>query len=407
MKDYLDIDLSKHNIGKEYYRNNKKCIFDPIREILILETPEEVIRQKFIKYLINDLKVPKNKIKVEVPMCHFQKGAKGRADIVVYGEDDDGINIPIFIVECKAPNIPLIDEVWNQVEKYDEILCTGLIVITNGNYTYASLWDNEDETYYLIENIPEYNKLLENENFKVIKNNYEKWKRPNFNELTSKENIDLFFDFGWIGKDTEEKLYPLIMNLAGFLHDETIELIPANKNVINIIETGHRYTSFGNAAGGSFTGDYRYFILKDCYSNNQIISISIFGLFKCTNDPVFGNRKGNTTLVVAIDDFDKRHNSLELNMDRYTIVDGNKYTIWHDGTLTVGKGGAAKRKDVIDYIKNVDSSMVNNEDKIIIGSLDCSKEINWNQESTKDFIINIIKYAILRDEFRRLRENTH
>lgn len=404
MKDYLDIDLSKYDIGKKYYRNNKKCIFDPIREILILETPEEIIRQKFIKYLINDLKVPKNKIEVEVPMCYFQKGAKGRADIVVYGEGDDGINIPIFIIECKAPNIPLIDEVWNQVEKYDEILCTGFIVITNGNYTYASLWDDEDETYYPIENIPEYNKLLEDENFKIIKNNYEKWKRPNFNELTSKENIDLFLDFGWIGEDTEEKLYPLIMNLAGFLHDETIELSPVNKKEINIIENGHRYTSFGNAAGGSFTGDYRYFILKDYYGNNQIISISIFGLFKCTNDPVFGNRKGNTTLVVAIDDFDKRHNSLELNIDRYTIVDGNKYTIWHDGALTVGKCGAVKRKDVIDYIKSVDSSMVNNDDKIILGSFDCSKEINWNQKSTKDFIINITKYAILRDKFRMLKK---
>ena len=166
MEDYLDIDLSKYDIGKEYYRNNKKCIFDPIREILILETPEEIIRQKFIRYLIDNLKVPKNKIGVEVPMCHFQKGAKGRADIVVYGEDDN----TIFIVECKAPNIPLIDEVWNQVEKYDDILCTGLIVITNGNYTYAALWNDEDQSYYIIENMPEYNMLLDDENFDIIEN---------------------------------------------------------------------------------------------------------------------------------------------------------------------------------------------------------------------------------------------
>lgn len=117
MEDYLDIDLSKYDIGKEYCRNNKKCIFDPIREILSLETPEEIIRQKFIMYLIDNLKVPKNKIGVEVPMCHFQKGAKGRTDIVVYGEDDN----PIFIVECKAPNIPLIDEDESYYRKYARI----------------------------------------------------------------------------------------------------------------------------------------------------------------------------------------------------------------------------------------------------------------------------------------------
>lgn len=192
--------------------------------------------------------------------------------------------------------------------------------------------------------MPEYNMLLDCENFDIIENDCKKWERPKFNELTSKENIDLFLDFGWIGEDTEEDLYPLIMNLAGFLQDETIEIEPINKRGINIIENGHRYTSFGNAAGGRFTGDYRYFILKDYYGNNQIISISIFGLLKCTNNPVFGNRKGNTTLVVAIDDFDKRHNSLELNIDRYTIVNGNKYTIWYDGALTVGKYGAVKKK---------------------------------------------------------------
>ena len=402
MEDYLDIDLSKYDIGKEYCRNNKKCIFDPIREILSLETPEEIIRQKFIMYLIDNLKVPKNKIGVEVPMCHFQKGAKGRADIVVYGEDDN----TIFIVECKAPNIPLIDEVWNQVEKYDDILCTGLIVITNGNYTYAALWNDEDQSYYIIENMPEYNMLLDDENFDIIENDCKEWKRPKFNELTSKENIELFLDLEWIGEDTEEDLYPLIMNLAGFLHDETIEIEPINKRGINIIENGHRYTSFGNAAGVKWTGDYRYFILEDSGGNNQIVSISIFGSFKCTNDPVFGNRKGKTVLIVAIDDFDTSHNSLQLNIDKYTIVNGNKYTIWHDGTLTVGKGGAVKRKDVVDYIKSVDSSMVNNDDKIILGSFDCSKEINWNQKNTRDFIINIIKYAILRDEFRMLKKSS-
>ena len=404
MKEYLEINLNKYNIGKSYYRNNKKCIFDLIREILILETPEEIVRQKFINYLIDDLKVPKNKIEVEVPMCHFKKGARGRADIVVYGEETDGTNIPIFIVECKAPNIPLTDDVWNQVERYDDILLTGFIVITNGNYTYASLWDNDDEKYYLIENIPEYNDILGGTDFKIIENNFEKWKRPKFNELLSKENINCFFELGWIGEDTKKELYSLILNLASFLQDETIQIKSINKKGINIIESGHRYTYFGNVGGWTWAGDYRYFILEDNCGNNQILSMLIFGSLKCSNDPVFGNRKGNTVLVVAIDDFEKKHNSLQLNIDRYTCVDRNKYTIWHDGTLTIGKRGAAKRKDVIDYIKSVDPTMVINE-RIILGSFDCSKEINWNQQSTKDFIINTIKYAVLRDEFRRLNKN--
>lgn len=49
--------------------------------------------------------------------------------------------------------------------------------------------------------MPEYNMLLDDENFDIIENDCKEWKRPKFNELTSKENIDLFLDFGWIRED--------------------------------------------------------------------------------------------------------------------------------------------------------------------------------------------------------------
>lgn len=395
-----------YDIGREYYRKSQKCIFDPIREIFIVETPEEIIRQKFVRYLIEDLNVPKSKIEVEVPMTHFKKGAKGRADIVVYGENKDGFNVPIILIECKAPNVPLIDEVWFQAYKYDEILGAGFIIITNGNHTYGAVWNEEDEEYCFIEELPKYQQLLSGGYFKFIYDNSEGWKRPDFSELTSKNTIKEFLEYGWIGEGTDGYLYPLIINLAGFLQDTSVKFSPINIEGLNIIEDGHRYTSFGNAAGGTWEGDYRYFILEDKEGNNQIISMSIFGSLKCTDHPMFGNRKGHTTLVVAIDDFEKRHNSLQLNIDKYTIVKGNKYTIWHDGTMAVGKNGSAKRKEVIDYIKSQDLSMVDSEGRVILGSFDCSKEIRWNQQSTKHFIKNLIKYAILRDEFRRIKQDS-
>ncbi|MFU0824066.1 type I restriction enzyme HsdR N-terminal domain-containing protein [Clostridium sp.] len=399
----LDIDFSHYDIGKTYYRQNNKCIFDPIREILIIETPEEIVRQKFIRYLIEELKVPKNKIGVEVPMTYFKKGARGRADILVYGEDEEGYNVPIIIVECKAPGIPLVDEVWFQAYKYDNILGAGFIIITNGDYTYAAVWDEVDKEYHYIEELPKYEDFISDKSFKFIFDDSEGWKRPDFKELLSKKNIEEFLDFGWIGEDTSENLYPLIMNLAGFLHDPKIKCSPFKVNGLNIIEDGHRYTWFGNAAGGIWEGDYRYFIIEDETGNNQIVSISIFGKAKCFNDPKWGNSKGTTTLVVAIDDFDKRHNSLQLNIDKYTKIKGNNYLVWHDGTLTIGKKGSAKRKEVIEFVQKQDPSLVDSSGKIIIGTLDCSEEINWKQKSTKEFIKNLIKYALVRDEFRRMK----
>ena len=405
MMDYrINIDYSSYDIGKAYYREGKKCILDLVREMFVVEIPEEIIRQKFVRYLIEELKVPKKMIRVEVPMSHFIKGERGRADIVVFGENDDGVNVPVLIVECKAPNVTLIDEVWYQVYNYNSILDTELVVITNGENTYAAKWDEDDQNYFYLETIPKYEHIMRKENFKYIHDDSEGWKRPSFKELNYEKTINEFFDYGWIGEGTDDYLYPLIINLAGFLHDISVDLAPFEIEGFKIVEDGTRFTSNSNAAGGTWDGDYRYFILEDQNGNNQIVSISIFGSIKCNNDPVFGNRKGHTTLVVAIDDFDSKHNSLQLNLDKYTKKDGSEFTIWHDGTLTVGKIGSAKRQDVIDYIKSKDQSIVDGYGNIILGTFDCSKEIHWSQNSTKRFIKNIMKYSILRDEYRRIKK---
>lgn len=384
----LEVDFDKYDVGRTYFKEGKRCIFDPIREILIVETPEEIIRQKFVRYLIEELKVPKNKIELEVPMSHFKKGAKGRADIIVYGENDEMCDIPIMLIECKAPNIPLVDEVWFQAYKYDYILGAGYIIITNGSVTYGAAWDEEDKEYYLVEELPRYEQLLSDKNFKFVYDDFQGWEKPNFKELFSNKNIEQFIEFGWLNENTSKDLYPLVLNLGAFIFDTKISCSPIKIDKLNIIEDGHRYTSFGNAGGGWWSGDFRYFILEDKEGNNQIISVSILGSY----------------LVVAIDDFDKRHNSLQLNLDKYTEVQGNKYTIWHDGRLTVGRSGSAKRKEVIEFIRNKEPGMVLPNGKIILGTFDCSKEIQWSQDTTKQFIKNLIKYAILRDEFRRFKQ---
>lgn len=404
MENSLDIDFSIYDIGGNYYRENKKCLFDPIREILIIETPEEIIRQKFITYLMNELDVPKNKIGVEVPMSRFKKGSKGRADIIVY-EEEDGCDFPLILIECKANNVSLVDDVWFQAYKYDKILGTGFIIITNGTYTYGAILDKNDGSYNYIKELPNYKQLLSRENIELNYSDQQEWKRPNFSEIRNKDTIKKLQNFGWIGEDTEEHLYPFIINLVGFIQDTKVKFSPVKLENFNIIQDGDRYTSFGNAGGGSWEGDYRYLMLEDAQGNHQIISISILGGVSRKDHPKLGNRRGSTILLVAIDTFDKRHNSLQLNLDKYTKIKGNKYTVWHDGTLTIGKRGAAKKKEVIDYIRNKNPSMINQNGTITLGTFDGDKEIVWSCDSSKQFIKNLIKYAVLRDEFRRIKQS--
>ena len=122
---------------------------------------------------------------------------------------------------------------------------------------------------------------------------------------------------------------------------------------------------------------------------------------KTVNDPVYRTRKGITYLVVAIDDFDKSHNSLQLSIDRYVFIEGTKCTIWHDGTFNGWKKGAVKRDKVIQFMKQRAPELVNEDNQIILGILDYSREFKWKYRDVKLFVANLIKYAILRDDFRK------
>ena len=105
--------------------NNTEQIFDPIRKKWIALTEEEKVRQFFISYLINELKIPASHISVERKIT--VNGLAKRYDIVVYKEA-----IPWMVVECKAPHIPLNQEVLEQVGRYNQTLKAEIIGATNG-----------------------------------------------------------------------------------------------------------------------------------------------------------------------------------------------------------------------------------------------------------------------------------
>jgi hypothetical protein len=100
-------------------------VFDPIRKKWVAFTEEEKVRQFFILYLINELKIPLSHISVERKIT--LNGLAKRYDIVVYKEAN-----PWIVVECKAPHIPLTQEVLEQAGRYNQTLNAEIIGVTNG-----------------------------------------------------------------------------------------------------------------------------------------------------------------------------------------------------------------------------------------------------------------------------------
>jgi len=105
--------------------NETEQVFDPIRKKWVTLTEEEKVRQFFILYLINELKIPASHISVERKI--MLNGLAKRYDIVVYKETK-----PWIVVECKAPHIPLTQEVLEQAGRYNQTLNAEIIGVTNG-----------------------------------------------------------------------------------------------------------------------------------------------------------------------------------------------------------------------------------------------------------------------------------
>lgn len=111
-------------------KNTKKGyqIFDPLRRKYIVLTPEEWVRQHFIQYLINEKKYPASLISIETGLKYNR--LQKRSDIIIYDRNGK----PWIIIECKAPQVPISQKIFDQVAVYNAAEGTRAkyLAITNG-----------------------------------------------------------------------------------------------------------------------------------------------------------------------------------------------------------------------------------------------------------------------------------
>lgn len=128
--------------------DEKLLIFDMLRKKYVVLTPEEWVRQHFIHFLINQYHYPKALIKVESGLQYNQR--QKRTDIQVFDREGQ----LFMIIECKAPHIPLNQQVFEQAAQYNNVLKAPFITITNGVAWYACSTDWETMTVQFLEDIP-------------------------------------------------------------------------------------------------------------------------------------------------------------------------------------------------------------------------------------------------------------
>lgn len=131
-------------------KDNQPYIFDFIRKKYYLLTPEEWVRQHFVRYLIEEKKYPKGRIGVEILVKI--NGMNKRSDIVVYDEKGN----PLLIVECKRPEVAITQETFDQIARYNLQLNAQFLIVTNGLQHFCCQMDFENQNYIFLEEIPDY-----------------------------------------------------------------------------------------------------------------------------------------------------------------------------------------------------------------------------------------------------------
>lgn len=128
----------------------KHLVFDPIRRKEMVLTPEEMLRQMVLLYLLEHKKYPANRIRVEVGI--ELNGLKKRCDIVIF----DPELRPWLLLECKSPKVSLNQATFEQAARYNLQLQAPFLVITNGLSTYCAGLDFEQQSFQYLAELPEY-----------------------------------------------------------------------------------------------------------------------------------------------------------------------------------------------------------------------------------------------------------
>lgn len=129
-------------------------VYDALRRRYVVLTPEEWVRQHFVHYLLSQLGYPSgllsNEVGVEVG------GVARRCDTVLFARE--GMH-PRLIVEYKAPQVPIGEEVFRQIQSYNSVLRADYLIVSNGLKHYCCHIDYEKKQLRFLPDIPRYEDL--------------------------------------------------------------------------------------------------------------------------------------------------------------------------------------------------------------------------------------------------------
>jgi len=130
-------------------------IFDRFRSKWVILTPEEWVRQHIAMYLSQELNYPSTLMSLEKQVSF--DGPPVRFDLLIHSRAGE----PLMVVECKAPEVPIQQDVFDQVSSYNYRLKAPYALVTNGLRHFCWGVDFDGGSFRFLDGIPDYEALSE------------------------------------------------------------------------------------------------------------------------------------------------------------------------------------------------------------------------------------------------------
>ncbi len=144
----IRLSLPEYQFKIERSADGKLYVFDVIRKKNILLTPEEWVRQNFIRFMNEAHNIPYSRMVLEKDL--LLNGQKKRIDVLVY----NSAGKPFAIVECKAATVKIAQGTFDQAARYNMVFQVPYLIVTNGMEHFYSRINHEEKSFSFLKDFP-------------------------------------------------------------------------------------------------------------------------------------------------------------------------------------------------------------------------------------------------------------
>ncbi len=374
LKNYKNPVVEKDDNGSDVYYDKVNGSYRPAKA-------EEFVRQKFVRFLHKKYNIPYEAMSTEENMSHHISDNHDRMDICIERDTNKGHKI-VMVVECKAPEVALTDEVYTQAKKYAEPLDIPVIMVTNG-HELDCIKRNSDNTYEDVPELPSYEELADYENIKTTPIEEYSYNRWSYEELHRPDVLQIEKEIdNHISSETDDELNIHALNIAECFLDTTHEVNELPLKIYKFIKDVGIYRKKAGNPIFDFVANYRLVKIKDKNGNIKHIGFTV------VNDSVphiFVGTYYNNTF----------HNTLELSLKKFMKINENELTFTHNYQVY-----HVKRDESKDYIKKTDFFDEDSKGNVVLGKVDVDGLLYCDNPQMEELMANLIEYSLLRDECR-------